>query len=805
MRSDTPPFVPELLAVLADRGPLTTAELAPELGVTEAELQRELQARGDVVDTTQGWLFLPVVAEGSVFTRMVTAAELELGVLLGDGDLDLWARLADEGWPLAGGGQVRTVYTGDRLPPGAAAALSGPAGWLDGVGPDDLVTLRMVDGELQLEVVEELSPPTESTLGTLLKAAGGMASEAEREGDGPGVLVDDVVLEVLLRDRSAFTTPLPPLSVLLSLGGLEVVRGLVGMPGTDWDGGLGARGLEVEQRVLLGRGRSVLLLAATRGHLLQSADVPDPTPVLAADPEVLETLAYEVARNVDLAGGLPSLAAAAGTDAGRAAVAYLQAMAADADGQAEQAEQHLAQALAAAPRLAPALRLAGHYAAERSDPHAADGLYRRAGDPVDRGWRQVLREFLQPPPAGLGRNRPCACGSGRKAKLCCEPAGRHPLPQRALWRYRRALLFAVQSTRDSLLPDLTLMLAGEAGDLHETVGDPVVPDLALFEGGVLSRYLAERGALMPPDERDLVERWVTAPLQLLEVTATEPGRALTVRGLPDGEPTVVRDRLGSADVERLDLLLGRLLDDGQELRFLGPPRFVPRTRRTSVLEALATGDPRTIAAALAPAGPPELLTREGQPVVFCTARFVVPDLDAAWARLAATLDADDGEPGTLTDTVAVDDDDDELIVRGWVRRTDDGLEVETNAEERFERLLALVRSAAPSAELVEQSRTPAAQALAEGRFRSPPGPVTAPPPELAQLLAEQGEKLERRWLDESVPALGGRTPREAAADPAARAELEALLDDFAWQEREGSGPAVMQAARLRAALGLPAR
>lgn len=207
---------------------------------------------------------------------------------------------------------------------------------------------------------------------------------------------------------------------------------------------------------------------------------------------------------------------------------------------------------------------------------------------------------------------------------------------------------------------------------------------------------------------------------------------------------------------------------------------MPRTRRTSVLEALATGEPLMVAAALAPAGPPELLTREGQPVVFCTARFVVADVDAAWARLGATLDAGDADPAVLTDTVAVDDDDDEFIVRGWIRRTGDGLEIETNAEERFERLLSLVRSAAPSAELVEQSRTPAAQALAEGRLPSPPGAASSLTPEqLGLLLAEQGEKIEQRWLDESVPALGGRTPREAAADPAARGELEALLDDFA--------------------------
>lgn len=36
----------------------------------------------------------------------------------------------------------------------------------------------------------------------------------------------------------------------------------------------------------------------------------------------------------------------------------------------------------------------------------------------------------------------------------------------------------------------------------------------------------------------------------------------------------------------------------------------------------------------------------------------------------------------------------------------------------------------------------------------------------------------RAWLDLGMPALGGKTPRQAAADPALRGEVEALLRDF---------------------------
>lgn len=49
---------------------------------------------------------------------------------------------------------------------------------------------------------------------------------------------------------------------------------------------------------------------------------------------------------------------------------------------------------------------------------------------------------------------------------------------------------------------------------------------------------------------------------------------------------------------------------------------------------------------------------------------------------------------------------------------------------------------------------------------------------LARLNAELSRQAQARWVDESVPALDGLTPREAAADPTRREQLERLLDEF---------------------------
>jgi hypothetical protein len=68
-------------------------------------------------------------------------------------------------------------------------------------------------------------------------------------------------------------------------------------------------------------------------------------------------------------------------------------------------------------------------------------------------------------------------------------------------------------------------------------------------------------------------------------------------------------------------------------------------------------------------------------------------------------------------------------------------------------------------------------------------------------MAELIGQYEQRWLDEPVPALRGMTPRDAAADPIGRVELERLLDSFP----DTDDPTEMSGRRLRRVLGLEAR
>lgn len=64
------------------------------------------------------------------------------------------------------------------------------------------------------------------------------------------------------------------------------------------------------------------------------------------------------------------------------------------------------------------------------------------------------------------------------------------------------------------------------------------------------------------------------------------------------------------------------------------------------------------------------------------------------------------------------------------------------------------------------------------------------------------EQMEDRWMNEPVPALAGLTPREAAADPTRREQLERLLASFEQMGPLSPGMFTFRVDRLRRELGM---
>ena len=181
-----------------------------------------------------------------------------------------------------------------------------------------------------------------------------------------------------------------------------------------------------------------------------------------------------------------------------------------------------------------------------------------------------------------------------------------------------------------------------------------------------------------------------------------------------------------------------------------------------------------------------LTTTTGDPTTFCTLRFDVLDAPALRAALAGTgtfHEEGDGRCAWVRGR--------ERIVHAQLRVEGDLLIVETISERRATAVRSLIgqRCGASVAFRSMERHTPE-DALAAYRAAPEPEPRGADPDELppdvqAATLAQFGERHYREWTDVPLPALMGKTPREAARLRPLRAVLVGLLKDFsAGSERE---------------------
>jgi hypothetical protein len=199
---------------------------------------------------------------------------------------------------------------------------------------------------------------------------------------------------------------------------------------------------------------------------------------------------------------------------------------------------------------------------------------------------------------------------------------------------------------------------------------------------------------------------------------------------------------------------------------------------------------------------PELVNRDGHPIVMCTSKFPllekasastcrkalanVPDLVEAGAKLFNWIGAV-GDP-TAPPTPSADK---HLIalmttsssgdtILGTVEIKKDGVELATNSRERAamgEKMIADALSGlvgAPSRE--EQSAADLFAARGEAPKRKRRAEV---PPEVARpIIQAHLDRHYRETLDRPVPALGNVSPREAARSDAGRARVVDWLKDM---------------------------
>jgi len=490
-----------------------------------------------------------------------------------------------------------------------------------------------------------------------------------------------------------------------------------------------------------------------------------------------------------------------------ASLRWLRAKAHERLGAIADAERALAAAETADPSWPPALLDLARYAGDRGDAERGLSLLRRAGVGPDDELVELLQRFLPRSRPDLGRNQPCWCGSGRKYKHCHLGNEQLTLAERANWLYRKAGLYLADG---SWRPDVleAAQLRARHWDsptaLLQALGDPFVSDVVLFEGGAFAEFLQVRGFLLPDDERLLAEQWLLAERSVYEVEAVSPGEGLVVRDLRTGDRHDVRERTASRQLRPGALFCARVVPAGDESQIFGGLEPVALGERDKLLDLLDSGpDPLELVAFLsARFSPQQLQNTEGEPVTLCEATLRVADPDSLIATLEETYDRDESDtdqPRWFEHVVTHGME----RIRATLSLSGNELRVETNSEQRMDRVLDQLSSAVPSLVVSSQSRRPA-EDIAEAMSRAPGTPtgsanlLDSDDPAITKALDEVVRQHERNWLDDAIPALAGRTPREAAADPTRRDDLIRLLDTFPPADR----PGVMDPERLRSALGL---
>ncbi|MEI8080717.1 MAG: hypothetical protein WCI74_02605, partial [Actinomycetes bacterium] len=263
----------------------------------------------------------------------------------------------------------------------------------------------------------------------------------------------------------------------------------------------------------------------------------------------------------------------------------------------------------------------------------------------------------------------------------------------------------------------------------------------------------------------------------------------------------VQERSGSKQLKVGDLICVRLLPTVDSVQVFGGIEPVALHQRSALMELLDSApDPVELVEFLsARFAPPTLQNTEGEPLVFCQATLRIPDLGEMATGLDEAYERDESSDGAWVESVQTHG---ATRVRAFLHLRGDELSIETNSEARFERVLETVSGIQPQALVLSESRVPFDQLPEPDEDDSGGGAfaeeLDEQDPAVQQMLAQAVRQYELQWLDQSIPALSGTTPREAAADPTRRQDLIRLLDSFP----PATGPGSMDPERLKTDLGL---
>ena len=444
--------------------------------------------------------------------------------------------------------------------------------------------------------------------------------------------------------------------------------------------------------------------------------------------------------------------------------------------------------------------------------------------------------------ARVGRNDPCPCGSGRKYKKCHLPLdeqqdvasrvqdAHHDLSERLVGKLREFAMSRFGDAWGGFAADFV-----DSAEALQLSGPWSVYHYCVDGMSVLDRYLEEQGQHLPRAARAWLAAQQAAWLSVWEVTQVEPGSSVTLRDLLADETRLVREVSGSQTLVVRDALLGRVVDyDGASLLCGVHPRPLPpldaadvvrrargRLRRKRAVPVERLRDEafgrylikrweETVAEAdVRWETPTDLRNTAGDPILLTTDHFEIgpgmrPAVEAKLAALEGVEPPDPAEdppvyvflrPGNPLHPSW------ETTMIGQARIVDGSLRLETNSRTRADALRERVEAACGDG-VRHRAREHTDPLSHKAPFAERDQAIESLPDEAQQLALEFKQRHYRDWLDQPIPALAGKTPREATRTAKGRAVVDVLLKDMENREQRSAGDAPFDFSVLRTTLRL---
>ncbi len=427
-----------------------------------------------------------------------------------------------------------------------------------------------------------------------------------------------------------------------------------------------------------------------------------------------------------------------------------------------------------------------------------------------------------------GRNDPCPCGSGKKYKQCCLKTEEIQTAQAANDRSEavpRAINWLMsmhgRAVRETLAEGFFGSLDDDEYEMLQEQHDDLFPvimvnamEWLLADGSIAVRgqerrvselLLGRGGPLFSAEQRQWIELLTSKPLGLYEVVDVVPGESMRLKDIlfPEHAPVLVREKSGSRDAVKFDLMAARILpvDDHHELS--GAVYSIPRHRSLDLIAELRDEldgvepdsplakeilsviiPPHWLALFTSAFEIPEIVDHStGEPLLFITDHYRVQDWDTLDKVIAGQADIEgtradgwarlfEGTDGLLRSRLTIDP-----------GRRPDRIKVSYRTQKYADEGRPWFEGLAGSAVVFISREISDPKGILS---QMQPGEVPAEPSATAQLSPEViTEVIEQRirqlyadWADQPLPALDDRTPREAIKTPAGLEQVKFLLHTY---------------------------